>query len=392
MTNEEYILLHCEDDVRHLALKGVPEGVDRDFVLRQIEGRQLALRKLPAWVQTEGILYPPRLSMEQCSGESAARYKRQLVQRLLPDGRETMADLTGGFGVDFSCLAPLFAESYYVERQENLCRVAAHNMSLLGIRQARIECGDAETFLGKYANHYTLLYIDPSRRDEAGRKVFALHDCTPDVARLGETLLRMSDVTVVKLSPMLDVDDVLRKVPGVSEVHVVSVDGECKELLLVMCSESLSDEVQVFCANLGDRNDVFSARRTTYVPDVADSVGAYLYEPNASILKAGIQDALCSAYGAKKLHPFSHLFTSSDRVYSFPGRTFEVESVCDFGKKSLKALLSRLGKANLAVRNFPSTVAQLRKKWGLKEGGDDYLFATTLKDGSHALILCRKCQ
>ena len=402
MTNDEYILRHRNDDVRELALEKVPGGVDRLFVLRQIEGWQLSLRKLPMWAHTSGLHYPPRLSLEQCSSEHTALYKRRLAQRLLPETRGAMADLTGGFGVDFSYLAPLFAESYYVERKMELCGLAAHNMPLLGIRHAKIVCADAEEFLDKGNKHYSLLYVDPARRDIAGRKVYALQDCAPDVALISDTLLRMSDVTMVKLSPMLDVDDTLRRVPSVSEVHVVSVNGECKEMLLVMRSDkadkplehphgSHGDGVCVYCANLGDSEELFSARKSAHVPDVADKVGEYLYEPNASILKAGVQDALCKSYGVCKLHPFSHLFTSSEKAEGFPGRTFEVKAVSDFGKKSLRALLSPLAKANLAVRNFPSTVALLRKKWGLKEGGEDYLFATTVKDGSHALILCRKC-
>ncbi len=383
-------------------MEKAPEGVDRMFALRQIEGWQLSLRKLPMWAHTSGLHYPPRLSMEQCSSECTALYKRRIVQRLLPEARMTMADLTGGFGVDFSYLAPLFAESCYVERQSELCGLAAHNMPLLGIRHARIVCADAEEFLDNGDRHYTLLYIDPARRDVAGRKVYALQDCTPDIALMNGTLLRMSDVAMVKLSPMLDVDDTLRRVPSVSEVHVVSVNGECKELLLVMCSgkvkeslakpsEGLGGEIRVYCANLGDREELFSVGKTAHVPVVADEVGAYLYEPNASILKAGVQDALCKSYGVCKLHPFSHLFTSSEKADGFPGRTFEVKAVSDFGKKSLKAMLSPLVRANLTVRNFPSTVALLRRKWGLKEGGEDYLFATTVKNGSHALILCRKC-
>lgn len=388
MTNKEFIQHYKEEDVRALALKRVPEGIDLPYCLRQIEGWQTARYKLPRWAATDGIIYPPRLSMEQCSSERTAMYKCETIQRLLPQDRSSMADLTGGFGIDFSYLAAKFGKSIYVERQEELCAIARHNISLLGLSETTVRCAESEDFLPDM-EPCTLIFLDPARRDTAGRKVAALEDCSPDVTKLASILLEKADVVMLKLSPMLDIHDALRKLPCIREVHVISVEGECKELLLVMKAGRETEPV-FHCANLGAEKCTYIVDDSTYQPTVSADIGEYLYEPNASILKAGVQDSLCKDFGLKKLHPFSHLFTSGQKVEDFPGRCFRVVCVSDFSKRSLKEMLSGIVKANLTIRNFPSTVAELRKKWRLKEGGDDYLFATTVADGSHALILCKK--
>lgn len=297
-------------------------------------------------------------------------------------------DLTAGLGVDFSYLAPLFDRAVYVERQEALCVMAQHNMSLLGIENAEIVCADAGTVLNDM-NECTLMYLDPARRDSVGRKVSALKDCSPDVTELADKLLARATVVMLKLSPMLDIHDALGNLPGVCEVHVVSVCGECKELLLVMKRDATGPLIY-YCADIGNVAEPFTVYDEVTVPRVTNMVGKYLYEPNASILKAGVQDALCEVLGVEKLHPFSHLFTSSTLADGFPGRSFLVVSVCDFSKKNLKDLLASVPKANITVRNFPSSVAELRKKWKIREGGSDYLFVTTVADGSHVIIRCVK--
>ncbi|MCF0198156.1 MAG: hypothetical protein HUK02_02385 [Bacteroidaceae bacterium] len=390
MTNEQYVTLHRRDDVRALALKRAPEGVDLRWCLQQIEGLQLAERKLPRWAAAEGLWFPPRLSMEQCSSEATASYKRMLVERLLPEVERTeMTDLTGGFGVDFSYIAPLFRTATYVERLSHLCDVARHNLPLLGLPEARVLCDEADAYLS--ADHrLSLLFLDPARRDTVGRKTVAIADCTPDVAQLHDRLLEQASVVLIKLSPMLDIRDALRALPSVSEVHVVGAQGECKDLLLVL--QRGAHEVTYHCADLGATPSLVVAKETERhtAPRVTDGVGAYLYEPNACVLKAGLQDVLCERYGVGKLHAMSHLFTSDEAVAAFPGRGFRVEQVGDFSKQGVRQLLADVRQANLTIRNFPSTVADLRRQLTLKEGGDVYLFATTLADGRHALIRCRK--
>ncbi|MGN1256690.1 MAG: hypothetical protein ACI4UA_05955 [Bacteroidaceae bacterium] len=387
MNNREYIIRHRNEDVRMLALRRAEPGVDVSFCLRQIEAWQKACTKLPRWADTDDIIFPPRINMEQCSSQATAEYKRNLILRLLPEHRSSMVDLTGGFGVDFSFLSPLFDKAVYVERDSDLCQIASHNLPLLGASHAQVICAQAECFLEEVA-HQNLLFLDPARRDDAGRKVVALHDCSPNVEALSSRLLSLSDVVMVKLSPMLDIGQALQSLPNVCEVHTVSVDGECRELLLVL---SASDApLSYHCVNLGRQQQIFITKERHAQPLIASAPDRYLYEPNASIMKAGVQDALCQTYHVAKLHPFSHLFTSGEICDVFPGRRFLVEDFTTCGKRELKSFLRDVSRANLSVRNFPSTVASLRKQWHLAEGGDVYLFATTLSDGTHVLIRCRK--
>jgi 16S rRNA G966 N2-methylase RsmD len=388
MTNNEFIANHKTDDVRRLAFLKVPEGVDLPFCLQQIEGWQQARKKIPEWAETEGVLYPPRLSMEQCSSEKTARYKRQVVKRLLCDETREMIDLTGGFGIDFSYLAPLFSRAVYVERQEQLCQIAQHNFSLLGITQADVRIAQAEEELSKIHNNVSLIYADPARRDGVGRKVVMLEDCQPNIIRMQEELLNRAKVVMLKLSPMLDIQQALRQLQSIREVHVVSVDGDCKELLLVMHLQEIP--LRYFCVNFADSVQETIVSDVWPNPVICKKMKKFLYEPNASILKAGVQDALCKQYKVEKLHPFSHLFTSEELIADFPGRTFRIAGKSDFSKQGLKSLLSGVKQANLTVRNFPASVQELRKKLKLSEGGEIFLFATTIYDNSHVLLRCEK--
>lgn len=386
MTNEQFIAQNTNVDVRTLALGKAPFGIDLRFCLQQIEGRQIARRKLPLWAKTDGIIYPIKLSLEQCSSEQTALYKQQLVKRLLPEDRKNMTDLTGGYGIDFSMMAKLFSEADYVECNEHLCEIARHNFPLLGLKQARVHCMMSEDFISIMGN-YSLIYLDPSRRDANGRRVVALCDCTPNLEALQDKLLSHARIVIAKLSPMLDIQDSLRRLPNVSEVHVVSVGGECKEVLLVLCQEK--EATSFHCTNISTRLQTFSTIMRDAEPEIASQLERYLYEPNASIMKAGVQNVLCQSYHIKKLHPFSHLFTSPYLIEDFPGRAFVIEDYCSFAKKDLKLLLTGISQCNLTVRNFPSSVAELRKRLKLREGGDCYLFATTISDGSHAMLRCR---
>lgn len=394
MTNQEFILSHRQDKVEELALRKVPEEVDLRFCLQQIQGWQLARHKLPSWSHGEGILYPPKLSMEQCSSEQTGLYKKDLVSRKIhAEARQSMADLTGGFGVDFSFLASLFQEATYVECQEQLCRVASHNLPLLGLPEAHVVQADSKDFLSSM-NEVDFLFLDPARRDEAGRKTVALSDCTPCVPDLLPLLLKKAKMVMLKLSPMLDISQALRELSGVEEVHVLSVDGECKELLLCLSGSFTGQPLMVASCLSTKGGKTFSMAGKTYPqPSVrADVVekdlmqGLYLYEPDAAVLKAGLQDLLCERYGMRKLHPFSNLYLSSLLVNDFPGRRFVLQGWLHFGKKELREFLRDIPQANLSVRNFPKTVAELRREWKLREGGSNYLFATTLSDGSHILL------
>ena len=388
MTNSEFILQHRTEDVRKLALRKMPEGLDAAFCLQQIEGWQLARKKIPRWAETDGLLFPPRLSMEQCSSQQTALYKRGVVERLLEGQCQRMMDLTGGFGIDFSYMAPLFREAIYIEQQEQLCQIAQHNFQLLGLQHAEVRNAQSQDVLAAYGEP-SLIYADPARRDDAGRKVVLLQDCQPDVVALQDELMAHARVVMLKLSPMLDIQQALRQLRCVHEVHVVSVDGECKELLLVMYQQEAP--LRYYCVNITDHVQETVVEEVSVRPVISGQQMAYLYEPNASILKAGVQDALCNIYKVEKLHAFSHLFTSDRLIEDFPGRKFRILGRSDFSKQGVRNLLAGVKQANITVRNFPATVQELRKKLKLADGGSVYLFATTMSDNSHALLRCEKC-
>ena len=411
--------------------------IDMPFLLDQLAGWQTARTKLPLWAAKEDIIYPPHLSMEQCSSEHTAEYKARLVERLVgleniassdlnndcsrpSAGEETtpkqqenhvrnsfegsFCDLTGGFGVDFSFIARSFKRAIYVEQQEKLCELARHNFHALGLTQAEVVNGDGTTYLHQL-DHVSVLFLDPARRNEQGGKTVLISDCTPDVLALEEELLEKADSVVIKLSPMLDwhraVDELNRLGNVVREVHIVSVRNECKELLLVL--QRTKDEkddktatekaLQVFCVN--DNNIVsYSLDEALSVSQrllsAAPKAGQYLYEPNASLMKAGCFALLTVRYPLSALSLNSHLFVSEEAINDFPGRQFEITAVSSFNKKELRRSLSGIDKANLAVRNFPMSVADLRKRLKIKEGGDIYLFATTDAESSHLLFVCKK--
>ena len=379
-------------DVRSLALqaKKYPQ-VDMAMAVVQIAGKQIAEAKVPTWYRTEGLLYPKHLSMEQCSSEATAIYKAGLVEG------NTFADLTGGFGIDCSFLSRKFKKADYVERQAELCELAKHNFPLLGLK-INVHKEDGVEYL-KRMQPVDCLFLDPARRDGHGGKTVAISDCEPDVSTLEELLVEKATKVMVKLSPMLDLSLALKDLKHVCEVHIVSTDNECKELLLILQKEPASSEVSIHCINsLGALNGyriyqeyafTQEQERTSDCP-LTSEVNAYIYEPNASILKAGAYRSLTHAYPVKKLHPSSHLYVSPYFIEDFPGRRFRVEGVSGFGKKELKTFLQGTEKANLTIRNFPSSVADLRKRLKLKEGGEDYIFATTLADESKVLIKCKK--
>ena len=383
-----FIEENARADVRSLALqaKKYPQ-VDMAMAVVQIAGRQIAEAKVPSWYRTEGLLYPKHLSMEQCSSEATAIYKAGLVEG------DTFADLTGGFGIDCSFLSCKFKQADYVERQSELCELAEHNFPLLGLKIG-VHNEDGVEYL-KQMHSVDVLFLDPARRDGHGGKTVAISDCEPDVSALEDLLVEKAKKVMVKLSPMLDLSLALKALKYVQEVHIVSVNNECKELLLILEKSIDSSEIVIHCEQITGTGEhqhyafTQEQERTSDCPLSAE-VGVYLYEPNASILKAGAYRSLTQTYPVNKLHASSHLYTSPYYIEDFPGRRFQVEAVSGFGKKELKTLLQGLEKANLTIRNFPSSVAELRKRLKLKEGGECYLFATTLSDESKVLIKCRK--
>lgn len=487
----DFIRQHQDDDVRQLAFLGskYPE-VDMPFALDQIRGRKMARVKLPRWASIDGIIYPPHISMEQCSSEQTALYKAELAARLLglspsssengeEKGKESenasnlhlseicefagkgavdsefakneatckkqqiltelegnvneikekphegdfseeigFVDLTGGFGVDFSYIASrLGVKSMYVERQAHLCEAAKENFGRLGLKNAIVKNGDGIEVLHSFASKneaaasdslgitedqsqsllktnlgLKLIFIDPARRDDAGNKVVSLKDCTPDVTLLQEEMLSKADYVIIKLSPMLDWHRAVSELSCVKEVHIISVNNECKELLLVLSARNMGN-LRIYCVNdaqsfVCEESDMESSS-VKIAPFTLEEM-LYLYEPNASLMKAGCFGVLSERYDARMLSKNSHLFVSREPIAVFPGRSFRIIAVSSFNKKELKRHLSGITKANIATRNFPLSVAELRKRLKLKDGGETYIFATTLSDESHVLVITEK--
>ena len=487
----DFIRQHQDDDVRQLAFLGskYPE-VDLPFALDQIRGRKMARVKLPRWASIDGIIYPPHISMEQCSSEQTALYKAELAARLLglspsssengeEKGKESenasnlhlseicefagkgavdsefakneatckkqqilteleenvneikeephegdfseetgFVDLTGGFGVDFSYIASrLGVKSMYVERQAHLCEAAKENFGRLGLKNAIVKNGDGIEVLHSFASKkevaasdslgiteeqsqsllktnlgLKLIFIDPARRDDAGNKVVSLKDCTPDVTLLQEEMLSKADYVIIKLSPMLDWHRAVSELNCVKEVHIISVNNECKELLLVLSARNMGN-LRIYCVNdaqsfVCDELDMESSS-VKIAPFTLEEM-QYLYEPNASLMKAGCFGVLSERYDARMLSKNSHLFVSREPIAVFPGRSFRIIAISSFNKKELKRHLSGITKANIATRNFPLSVAELRKRLKLKDGGETYIFATTLSDESHVLMITEK--
>lgn len=379
----QFVFAHQHDDVRALALHGAPDGVDLRYALQQIAARQILTDKVPSWARCLEVEFPPHLSVEQCSSEAAARYKSGLLS-----GR-SLVDLTGGLGVDCHFLSQRFAQTDYVEREPHLAALAAQNFAVLGDKIA-VHQADCEAFLPTMPP-VDAIYLDPARRDVAGRKTVALADCTPNVVALQDLLLEKAQQVLVKLSPMLDIALLVRELRCVKAAHIVAVGNECKEILALM-ERDFVGEPTIFAVNLPD-NEAFAFRLSDEKQAAclwADCRQRYLYEPNAALLKAGAFRSVAVRYNLRKLHINSHLYTSDELLPNFPGRQFEVVGVAPFDKKIGKTLLADVAKANLTVRNFPLSVADLRKKLRLTEGGDIYLFATTLADGQRVIVRCRK--
>ena len=449
MTTSEFILQHRLSNPRDLALQArrYPD-VDMPYALNQIQGWQTARQKLPSWAACDGVVYPPHLNMEQCSSEPTARYKQQVVRQWLTrlgagqgGAATSMADLTGGFGVDFSFTSRCFASATYVERNAALCDVVRGNLPCLGISNAQVMCAEAEDCLATMPQQ-TMLFLDPARRDEHGAKTVLIADCTPDVCHLLPLLMSKARFVMLKLSPMLDWHKAIVDLQGtVREVHIVSVGGECKELLLVLSApdgaassadmpcKGVEAGVRVCCVDIMAKADaegeykrsefcytIGDASENTPTPNPLNSQlstlnpqpstlnpqpstpnsqpstlnSQFLLEPNASIMKAGCFAELGKAYGIRAISSNSHLFLSTDRVEGFPGREFVVEAVTTLNKRQLKETLGCLQQANISVRNFPMSVAELRKRLKLRDGGDTYIFATTTRDGERVLIVGHK--
>ena len=381
-----FIEQNLDADIRQLALKGCRDkDVDLDAAIRQIAGRQTARRKLPSWAALDGILYPPHLNMEQCSSEQTARYKARICSS--HPSPKTLVDLTGGFGVDFAFMSEAFDEATYVERNSELFAISSANMKILAPKAKCLNEDGLEVL--HRLDHVSMIFMDPARRDNHGARTYGISDCTPNVLEIKDELLQKADVVMLKLSPMLDWHKAISDLGEqyIKEVHIVSVQNECKELLIVMQQQS-AEPPTVYCVN---DDSVFSYHPSSISSNHISHHSSliYLYEPNASIMKAGCFAEIEQAFEVSQLAPNSHLFASDQAIADFPGRKFRISAVTSMNKQELKQALKDIRQANIAVRNFPMSVADLRKRLKLSEGGNDYIFATTLTEGKKVLIICQ---
>ena len=389
----QYIAAHADDDVARLALHPSKDTqVDMSVALQQIAGRQKAKEKLPEWYAKEGLLYPKKVSMEQCSSSQTAEYKASLVEG------DSFADFSGGFGVDTVALARKFGKGLYAEPKEELCELFQHNCKVLDINNVNIIHGTMEDHVAAIGPVDTI-YLDPSRRDTHGRRVVSLADCTPNLPEWKSALLERCNTLMVKLSPMIDIFQTLRDLPETYAVHVVAVEGECKEVVFLLTRRDAPWHVSTTDPTIVavdiNKNKAFRVETTldterTTPPCIATELGAYLYEPNAAVMKAGIFNALSQQFKIEKLAKNTNLFTANELHEDFPGRVFRIEAVHEFHPRKTAKELSHLASASIAVRNFPLTAEELRKTLKIKDGNTCYLFGCTLSGGMKCVIVCEK--
>lgn len=386
-----FIQEHIQDDPGQLLLAAsrYPE-IDVRFAAEQIAARRQIREKLPAWYQNPGLIFPSKLSSEQSSSEQTAIYKQQLVH---PEWKG--CDLTGGLGIDSWFLSQKARQIIYMERFPEYCRAAEHNFQVLGATNIRVINGDSMEQISTLPEKgVDFFYIDPARRAEDNKRTYALTACEPDLTRVLPLLFKKATKVIAKISPMADIRQTIQLLPGITEIHVLSVKNECKELLLVI--EKEKEEITPLITTWNKRSDgteeVFTftlQEEENYPVDFAPEPQPYLYEPNTSLLKAGAFRTI-TRLGVSKLHPSSHLYTSGELIKDFPGRTFRIEEIIPFKGKEIKKLHTLIPQANITVRNFPLSVEELRKRTKIKEGGDTYLFATTLSNGEKVLIRCKR--
>lgn len=388
----QFIREHASDDPMRLLLSASKyPDIDVPFAVEQLLARRQIKDKLPTWYGNDALVFPAKITAEQSSSEQTALYKQRLI-----DAEDALCDLTGGLGIDSYYFSRKAKSVTYIERFPAYCEAAVANFEVLGADNITVLQGDSTELAGQMEG-IDLFYIDPARRGDGNRRVFALQDCEPDLPKLLPKLLQRAPKVIAKLSPMADIQMTLDLLPGTQEIHVLSVRNECKELLFVMGRGETVMDLPLHCVHFDacgeEQSFTFTlAEEQQICASLADEVGSYLYEPNASLLKAGAFKSIAARLQLHKLHVSSHLYTSDQPVMDFPGRIFLVEEVIPFHSKLCKQLAKLVPQANITVRNFPLSVDELRKKTRIREGGLVYLFATTLASGEKVLIKGTKCK
>ncbi len=383
-----FIKEHMNDDVHSLLLKKNKDAsFDYNFAIEQIESRKKLRHKLPSWNENFKLIFPSKLAYEQASSETTARYKQHLIKG------SSVCDLTGGLGIDSYYLSQVTEHSAYIEINEKYCKIAAHNFSELGVSSIQIINDSCEHYINTTNLCFDTYYIDPARRNTENKRLYALSDCEPDILKIKDTILKKGQRLIIKASPMLDIDASLQLLENVSEIHILSIKNECKELLFVIDRETIENDPLLVCVNfVTDKEKQIYSYRLSEEKECSPIIGdnlQFLYEPNASIMKAGAFKSVSLRYNVNKLHANSHLYTSALKICDFPGRVFEIIESFDFSKKAISLISRKYQEANISTRNFPLSADGLRKRLKIKEGGNIYIFATTLSTNKK-LIICKK--
>jgi hypothetical protein len=380
---QEFINANIHSDVAKLAFKKNPfPKIDFAVILNQITAKSKAESKLPTWFQTDNIIYPSKISVEQTSSEKTALYKSQIISG------ENLIDLTGGFGVDDYYFSKTFKSVVHCEMNYELSDIVNHNFKQLKAENIKCFAGDSFDILKNLNQKFDWIYIDPSRRSDAKGKVFMLKDCLPNVPELLESYFKYSENILIKTAPILDISAGLIELSNVKKIHIVALENEVKELLWEI-KKDYSGSIEIKTANILKEkieNLNFDLSQEYYA-----NLGLpkkHIYEPNSAIMKSGAFDAVSSLFEIDKLHGNSHLYTSEE-IIDFPGRTFQIEQIIPYAKLEMKAFLQNK-KANITIRNFPETVENIRKKWKIADGGNQYCFFTTDLNNDKIVLLCTK--
>ncbi len=385
---KQFISDHRSDDTARLLLQRHRyTGIDVLFAVQQIEGRRKASAKLPELSTNDDFVFPPHLNLEQASSEATARFKAVRYA-----AGKSVIDITGGLGIDTIYMARVAKNVTYIEQNAELLRIAEENFKMLGLSNIRCLCGNSAEMLAGGGMRADLVYADPARRDQQGRRVVSLADCTPDIIQLLHTLLDIAPQVLIKTSPMLDISLAKRQMGSVAEIAVVALRNECKELLF-LCSRDSATDTPPMCVDIdADGREILfrpTAEELRAVPPVANRVDQYLYDPSVAVVKAQITNVLANHFGLSLLQSGSRLGTSSRLINDYMGRVFQVVDVLSVSPKAVRAALPS-GKANVVSRNFPLSADELRKKLKITDGSDYFLIATVLNGVKKVLVLCRR--